>query len=373
MPPNTAFARDRDEIRLYDYSLNDEQVSIRESFARFFAENSKSERVRRSEPLGFDADLWTKLAELGVVSMRLPEDKGGVGGSLVDLTLIAEEAGRTAAPVTIPEAAAAILPISMAGDDGAKSRLEEVCSGQTVATVALSPLAAKRRQLVPAGAVAGVIIALDDDGLVLFEQDSRRPHVDNLGSAPLALWSPEDSSARYRIASGSEARKLYQRVVAEWRLLTAAALVGVAKQAITEAVEFAKTRITSHVPIGSLQGVSHPLADAEMVVSASRNLVWRAAWFLDNEPAERPELVPIAFAHTNRAAARATATALHMQGGFGFTLESDVTLYFRRAKGWSVVGDPNRAVSEVGAALATAAGFEIDATMEEDGYGLQPA
>jgi hypothetical protein len=43
-----------------------------------------------------------------------------------------------------------------------------------------------------------------------------------------------------------------------------------------------------------------------------------------------------------------------MQGGFGYTVESDVTLYFRRAKGSSVVGEPMSALREVGEALARA-------------------
>ena len=38
---------------------------------------------------------------------------------------------------------------------------------------------------------------------------------------------------------------------------------------------------------------------------------------------------------------RAASTGIHVQGGFGFTLESDMQLYFRRAKGWTLVtGDP---------------------------------
>jgi hypothetical protein len=50
-----------------------------------------------------------------------------------------------------------------------------------------------------------------------------------------------------------------------------------------------------------------------------------------------------------------------------------VTLYFCRAKGWSVVGAPADAVREVGGALAVAAGLNDDPVIKEDGYGLQPA
>lgn len=348
----TAFGHDPDEIRLNDYSLSDEQRDIREAFGRFFAENSRSERVRAAEPLGFDAELWRLVAELGVVSLRLPVQRGGVGGSLVDLALIGEEAGRTAAPVVLAEACASAPLLALAEDEEAEQRLAAAAAGELVATVALAPLDRGSQQLLPAGAVATAIAALDGEDLVLFLPPAPAPHARNLGSAPLAIWSPRDSDRRLVLARGPRAVELHRRAVAEWRSITAAALVGAAKQAIDEAVEFAKTRLTSQVPIGALQGVSHPLADAEIRVAASRRLVWKAAWFHDNEPEARPELAAVAYVHADEAADLATRTALHMQGGFGFTLESDVTLYFCRARGWSVVGDPAVALAEVGERLA---------------------
>jgi hypothetical protein len=51
-------------------------------------------------------------------------------------------------------------------------------------------------------------------------------------------------------------------------------------------------------------------------------------------------------------ATHGTTTAAHMQGGLGFTVEADASLYFLRAKGWSVLGgDPAREVLAVGDAL----------------------
>lgn len=345
-----AFGRDRDEIRRQDYSLGDEQRDIRDSFARFFERQCPSELVRAAEPLGFDADLWRRTAELGAAAMRLAEERGGVGGSLVDLALIAEQAGGRAAPLPLAEAAVALPLLALAADPGAEARLAAAVAGELVPTLAPRPLDG-RPQLLPAGAVAGAVVALDGEELVLFELERPGEHVRNLGGTPLALWSPERAGDRVVLAGGEAAAAAHAGAVAEWRLLTAAALVGAGARAIVEAVEFAKTRLTSKVPIGSLQAVSHPLVDAEALVASARHLVWKAAWFRDEEPGARPELAPMAFAHASRAASVATATALHMQGGFGFTLESDVTLYFRRAKGWSVLGDPRGALAAVGALL----------------------
>ncbi len=70
----------------------------------------------------------------------------------------------------------------------------------------------------------------------------------------------------------------------------AGALVGLVEETMTIAAEFAKTRYTLGVPISTLQGISHPLANIAITVQGGRNLARRAAWFLDNEPDERPEL-----------------------------------------------------------------------------------
>ena len=120
------------------------------------------------------------------------------------------------------------------------------------------------------------------------------------------------------MAQGPDALANYQRALDEWRLLTAAALVGLVEETMTIAAEFAKTRYTLGVPISTLQGISHPLANMAITVQGGRNLARRAAWFLDNEPDERPELAPSAFVFMAEEAAKAATMAVHIQGGLGF-------------------------------------------------------
>jgi alkylation response protein AidB-like acyl-CoA dehydrogenase len=65
--------------------------------------------------------------------------------------------------------------------------------------------------------------------------------------------------------------------------------------------------------------------------------VWKAAWLTEHEPGSRPELPLMAFDYAIRTATHGATTAAHMQGGLGFTLEADASLYFLRAKGWSLL------------------------------------
>ena len=72
----------------------------------------------------------------------------------------------------------------------------------------------------------------------------------------------------------------------------------------------------------------------------------------EHEPGAHPGLVPAAFAYAAQVATHDATTSAHMQGGLGFTAEADASLYFLRAKGWSVLGgDPAADIIAVGDAL----------------------
>jgi alkylation response protein AidB-like acyl-CoA dehydrogenase len=130
---------------------------------------------------------------------------------------------------------------------------------------------------------------------------------------------------------------------AEWLAVTAALLAGMADAVLELGVDHARNRMAFGAPIGSFQGVSHPLAECAVLVTAARRLAQKASWFLDNEPASQPWLPGMAYVAAARAAERCAQTALHVQGGLGFTVESDVQLYLRRIKTLILLtGDPRR-------------------------------
>ena len=111
-----------------DLSLGEDQQTLRAAFAEFFDKEATVERVRAAEPLGFDQDLWAKLAGTGAVAMGLPEEAGGGGASNLDLALVAEQYGRRLAPVPFVERAAAGRVLAAAG---ATDLLGGVADGST--------------------------------------------------------------------------------------------------------------------------------------------------------------------------------------------------------------------------------------------------
>ena len=337
---------DRYELRRLDYSLSEDHVDLQTAYKQFFKTHCPIETVRAAEPSGFDKSLWERLCAMGATTMALPESCGGDGATLVDLTLVAEEIGRSLAPVPwIDHVCAARLLASLGALDTGTAGLAH---GEQLAALDPRIDSAEGPRLIPTGSIADHIIVRDGDQIVRLTFGSRPAKVDNIGRLPMAWVDPAAADTRTVVGQGADALANYTRALDEWRLLTASALVGLVEETMNIAVEFAKNRYTLGVPISTLQGISHPLANMAITVQAGRNLARRAAWFLDNEPDVRPELAPSAFVFMAEEAAKAATMAVHVQGGLGVSAEAAATAYLVRARGWPLAsGDPGASAKRV--------------------------
>jgi alkylation response protein AidB-like acyl-CoA dehydrogenase len=342
---------DRFELRRLDYSLSDHHVDLQNAYKQFFKTHCSIETVRAAEPSGFDKNLWERLCAMGATTMALPESCGGDGATLVDLTLVAEEIGRSLAPVPWVDHVCAARLLGRLGALGADTA--GVADGEQLAGLDARIDGAPGVRLIPTGSIADHVIVRDGDEVVRLTFGTRPAKVDNLGRLPMAWVDPAAADTRTVVAQGPEALAHYERALDEWRLLTAAALVGLVEETMTIAAEFAKTRYTLGVPISTLQAISHPLANMAITVAGGRNLARRAAWFLDNEPGERAELAPSAFVFMAEEAAKAATMAVHIQGGLGVSAEAAATAYLVRARGWPLAaGDPGATAKRVAEIVA---------------------
>jgi alkylation response protein AidB-like acyl-CoA dehydrogenase len=342
---------DRFELRRQDYSLSEHHMDLQTAYKQFFKTHCSIETVRAAEPSGFDKNLWERLCAMGASTMALPESCGGDGATLVDLTLVAEEIGRALAPVPWIDHVCAARLLARLSALGAETA--GVADGEQLAALDPRIDSVQGARLIPTGSIADHIIVRDGDEVVRLAFGTRPAKVDNIGRLPMAWVDPAAADTRTVVAHGPDALASYQRALDEWRLLTAAALVGLVEETMTIAAEFAKTRYTLGVPISTLQGISHPLANMAITVQGGRNLARRAAWFLDNEPNERPELAPSAFVFMAEEAAKAATMAVHIQGGLGVSAEAAATAYLVRARGWPLAGgDPGATAQRVAEIVA---------------------
>src|SRR5215475_11897427 len=88
------------EERQLDFGFSEEQEMLRDAAKRFLADNCPTTYVRKmmADPTGHDKEFWKKLVDLGWPSLLIPEEYGGQGGSFLDMTVVAEEAGKALVP-----------------------------------------------------------------------------------------------------------------------------------------------------------------------------------------------------------------------------------------------------------------------------------
>jgi alkylation response protein AidB-like acyl-CoA dehydrogenase len=162
------------------------------------------------------------------------------------------------------------------------------------------------------------------------------------------------------VVLGSRAE--FEQALDQWKLLTAAALVGVSAAAQDIALKYVMERKAFGRPIGGFQVVQHGLADFPACIEGARTLVHKAAWAMDARADEHAAgeastaaamdashfeiqdpaaLTSMAFSFATQIAGSVTDRSLHYHGSYGFSLEYDIQLYYRRARGWPLqLGDP---------------------------------
>jgi len=333
-----------------NFGINDEQRMLRDTFARFLDSESSTARVRKAnEAGGFDPALWRGLAELGTFSMRVPENAGGLGMGTLDAALVMEEAGRTLASGPIAEAQMAARLLGMLPGHGL---LEGVIAGGKVATLAFHDIATNPVQWLAGGAHADVVIARKGDTVVaiLLNESDRRVE-DNLASSGIGE-ADLGKAQQLVLSSGRAALELFSATLEEWKLLCAAALSGLAREALRLAAAYACERHAFGVPIGTFQGLSHPLASLVTDVDGGKYLIWKVIHQISTNTQGAGARIPLALWWNAKTASATGIQTLRTFGGYGLTTEYDIHLYNLRAKAWPLVhGDPQRLLEQAGRRL----------------------
>ena len=320
------------------FDLDDEQRDLAAA-ARDFLGSSTSPATARAalETAGTDTlPGRVELVKSGFATITVPEKAGGGGGAVLDLAVVAEQAGRVlAGPSLVTFARAAVL---LDGDD---DRLAALAEGSlAVAVVDDGPV------LDAAGADTFLSRRGDDVVIGPGHVQVREPIDPTRGLGDVVLGEAE--------VGAPDAAERWARAERIGRTILAAEGLGAAARALEIGVEYTKQRHAFGRPIGSYQAVKHALVDVYVEVEQLRSLVWWAAWAADHAPEE----LPIAAAAAKGAAAttleRAAETLIQVHGGIGFTWEHDAHLYWRRAKvDRLLLGDDIAAYDEVaGLALA---------------------
>ncbi|TDD48948.1 acyl-CoA dehydrogenase family protein [Saccharopolyspora elongata] len=313
-------------------------------------------RCETDEP--YDLALWRTLAgELGLAALLVPEDLGGAGASARELSVVAEEIGRSVAPVPfLSNLLTTATLVACADEPRVREILPQFIDGSQLGTVAVGlttvpygafPQSVKADGAALTGSVSAVVDlevadyvvvpAADGDGAALYLVDTSVSGVSRTPTTSLDLTRrfgtlALDGAVGERIAAGADAERILRQALVTAAGLLGAEQVGLAQQCLDATVEYAKTRYQFGRQIGSFQAVKHRLADLWAAVSSGRAVARNAADALARGDESAELEVAIAQAYCSELVVQAAEEHLQLHGGIGMTWEHSAHLYLGRAK-----------------------------------------
>ncbi|WP_371744214.1 acyl-CoA dehydrogenase family protein [Mycobacterium sp. DL592] len=325
---------------------------------KFCADNFDESTIRQlmESEVPFDPAVWHRLgSELGVLGLSVPEDDGGVGGSLVDQAVAVEEFGATLACGPLFGTVFLAIPALVASPAGPvrDALLADLVEGNKTAAFAVAdkagafdPAAVRVtatadtvtgtvERVVDAGAADEILVAATGpDGLGLYAVDAsgvtRTPLVTMDLTRPQATVVFDSAPARL-VAGPQEAQRVIDHALQVGSALLAVEQVGAAQHLLDLSVEYAKSRLQFGRLIGSFQAVKHKLADMLVDLEHARSTAYHAVWAISDGSDDPALAASIAQATASAAFSRIAADTIQVHGGIGFTWEHQAHLYFKRA------------------------------------------
>ena len=335
------------------FQLTDEQRALQDAVRSYLRDRFGPAQVRAvyedPEGDGIPADLWKAIGEQGWLAVLVPEEHDGIGLGLLDASVIAREFGASTTPGPWLSTILAGEAIRLAGSpEQQKSWLPRLAAGEIKAAVALvkpgsspvpysAPATAEngslsgRLQLVEYADVADVLVVAATDGLYLVEPSAATfTRCDALDRTTRLFTVDLDGAAGEKLENSSP--EVVQQVLDRAAVLVASDLVGIARKALTETVEYDKTRVQFGKPVGSFQAIKHDLADLHVAVTMAEHAATYAAFAVDSGRPDATLAVSIAKSKAADTARKATSDMIQYHGGIGYTWEHDAHFYFKRAK-----------------------------------------
>jgi alkylation response protein AidB-like acyl-CoA dehydrogenase len=337
---------------------------LRDEARRYLAEHSSPKAVRAvlDGAAPYDRELWKGLAGMGFLGVAVPEEFGGAGAGPLELCVIAEEIGRSLAPVPFSSSVyLATEAIMLAGSDEQKRRLlPGLATGQTIGTLALfegpgnpSARAIKTAATngtlsgtklpVPDGAIADIAIVAARTGQSGRDSDISLFIVElghkGVARKTLANLDPTRNQAEIVFATcpaeplgaTGEGWGILGQVLDRAAVLMAFEQVGGADRALEMGRDYALDRVAFGRPIGSFQAVKHLLADMYVSATLARSNAYYGAWALSTNASELAEAAAAARISATQGFQHCAKNNIQVHGGMGFTWEFDCHLFYRRA------------------------------------------
>jgi alkylation response protein AidB-like acyl-CoA dehydrogenase len=350
-----------------DFLESEEQGLLRTSVYGIAAKYGHEYYARESREGGKADALWKELAQGGFLGVNLPTEYGGGGLGIYELAIVCEELARAGTPFLLLIVSPAICGTILARYGTAEQRsmfLPGLCTGESKMAFAITePDAGSNSHDIATRATRDgrgyrlngtkyFISGQDEAENVLVVANTGPASAGGNGSSgrarlslfvvptktaglsashiPVEIRSPEKQftlffddvyveESRLIGEEGSGLKQVFTGLVPE-RITGAALANGIGLYALEKASRYAREREVWGVPIGTHQGLSHPLAKAKIEVEQARLMTSKAAWLYDQglDAGEAANMAKYAAAEAGLAA---LDQAIQTHGGNGLTTE----------------------------------------------------
>jgi len=370
-----------------DFTFTDEQQAIAELAHRILSERLPPERVRELEQTDtwFADDVWAELGQADLLGIALPEADGGGGFGIFEACLIAEQVGRTVAPIPfLSSIVASALPLAEFGSEVQRQRyLPGVIAGTATLTTALYE---PNDTSVPS--VPSTQATPDGGGWVLDGEKSLVVGADRAAAILVPARTGEAASGVFLVTPDAAGLSLERETavtgepqwsvrlagvavdasalvggreqggeIVDWiadRLVAAicATQTGVCEEALAITARYVSEREQFGSKLGTFQAVGQRVADAYIDTEGIRLTGLQAAWRLAEGLDAHDELMTAKFWAAD-GGQRVVHAAQHLHGGIGMDLDYPIHRYFRWAKVLELtLGGASPSLLRLGASLA---------------------
>jgi alkylation response protein AidB-like acyl-CoA dehydrogenase len=327
-----------------------------------------------------DADTIRKTAtELGWLSLELPGSVGGSEATFAETAVVLEELGRAAAagPFLSSAVLAPATALAVAPNDSRDEFLSRLAEGSTLAAVALAPNGdspeASPAFTLESGRLSGRAVHVveapgADKLLVLARADDSDPVVVLVDRSEVTVTTQPvlDASREFGTVEATDVpvepgnvwtftadgERSAQRVLDRGAIALAIDAMGVASAMLELTVGYVGDRKQFDRPIGSFQAVKHQCADVLADLRIGRELLDAAIAAVVNESGDTDLAAARAKSFMTAAAVDAVGKAMQLHGGIGYTWESGIHRYMKRAvMDRSLFGSPAEHRMRIGSRL----------------------
>ncbi|MEU1342348.1 acyl-CoA dehydrogenase family protein [Streptomyces sp. NPDC005827] len=359
-----------------DFDLPEETLALKEMVREFAAKEITPHAAQWSENEEFPTQVFTKLGELGLMGMLVPEEYGGAGSDMVTYVAVMEELGaadQSVASSWNAHSTIATLPLLAYGTEEQKHRwLAPLAAGEAIGAFGLTEpeagsdaagIATTARRVDGGWVINGTKMFITNAGTDISqgvtilavtgrEEGGRKRYATfyvptgtpgyTVGHKLKKLgWHAMDTRELvfdgcfvpddHLIGEEGGGLRQFLSVLDKGRISVAALGLSLAKAALGLAVKHATERHQFGRPLSDFQAVGHKIADMGTELEAARCLVYRAAWLADRG---RPHSTASAMAklYASEVANRSASQAVQIHGGYGYVRESEISRFYADAK-----------------------------------------